>query len=546
MINRLIPPRSILIGLLCVAAGVACSSEAPSIAGFDGTRSGENYKATGGAEGQTEGLGGQKADGPELGACDELACSPRSSCPADGDSSACECLPGFGGPDCKDTDECAPSLHSCGSGQCTNLPGNFLCDCPSQQIEVDGECLDPKLCGEGSPCDAHALCDEDSSSLCVCSEGTVGDGSFCKQAPDCQSHSCSGSGSCVETASGYACQCETGYRGRSACEACDTLELPPALEQRIRTILGKLEGPLTPSDASHLDSLVARDLALTQLSGLECLPHLERLDLSGNRLNAEALAPLASLTRLEELRLDCNDIEDISPLSEHPALRHLSLAQKGPECGRKVKDLSALTSIKALKNLDLSAQGLESLAPLKALKMLETLTLDDNLLTSAAIESLGHRPALRALSLSGNSVDTLSFLALHPHLRELDVSRNALDEFSSLQSAFSLQVLYAADTHPSIATSLSKAHALRRLDLSGNEISDVTALLKLDHINWLNLRNNQLVTAAPFLEHGAMHSLFLDNNPLRCDPTRWQDEEEILESLNQRGTLAYATCQGSP
>ena len=86
-----------------------------------------------------------------------------------------------------------------------------------------------------------------------------------------------------------------------------------SLEAAIREAINKPEGPIYMSDLKSLTTLEAREMGISDLSGLEYLTNLRYLELWYN--NISDLSPLAGLTNLDYLFLTSNNISDLSPLA---------------------------------------------------------------------------------------------------------------------------------------------------------------------------------------------------------------------------------------
>ncbi len=80
------------------------------------------------------------------------------------------------------------------------------------------------------------------------------------------------------------------------------------LESAVRTALEKPEGTITGKEVASLVELVAEDLGIKDLSGLEHATNLTKLYLTGNQVTD--VRPLAKLTNLRELWLVGNEIAD--------------------------------------------------------------------------------------------------------------------------------------------------------------------------------------------------------------------------------------------
>ena len=137
-----------------------------------------------------------------------------------------------------------------------------------------------------------------------------------------------------------------------------------SLAAAVAEAVGRPVESLTEADLLALTQLVARDRAITDLTGIEQLANLSLLDLADNEVSD--LSPLSVLTRLQMLDLEQNHIRDLSPLG--------SLAQ--------------------LQSLILNANEIEDVSPLLGLPLLSSVELLGNPLSESSLTV--HIPALQA------------------------------------------------------------------------------------------------------------------------------------------------------
>jgi Leucine-rich repeat (LRR) protein len=96
-----------------------------------------------------------------------------------------------------------------------------------------------------------------------------------------------------------------------------------ALERAVRDELGQPFGFLTRQGLLSLQTLDAKGLGVSDLSGLEYCENLIWLDLDTNSISD--LTPLTNLVNLMSLNLDSNEVFDIAPLAGLLNLDSLSL-----------------------------------------------------------------------------------------------------------------------------------------------------------------------------------------------------------------------------
>ena len=148
----------------------------------------------------------------------------------------------------------------------------------------------------------------------------------------------------------------------------------PVLEQKVRNLIDKPQGALTPADVLHVQKLSVQGSSwgafvskVVSLVGLEHFPSLTSLAITDGFVHD--LAPLANLTGLEALLLRKNRIDDLTPLKDLTALKRLDLA------GNMIPDLSALRGLTALERLYLNQNPIADLNLLSNLTALRTLEL---------------------------------------------------------------------------------------------------------------------------------------------------------------------------
>ena len=124
------------------------------------------------------------------------------------------------------------------------------------------------------------------------------------------------------------------------------------LEAAIREAIRRAEGPVYTLELAGLTSLSVPPGDIADLSGLEHLVNLRRLEIAGNAISD--LSPLASLTDLTQLSLDDNRIVDLLPLASLTNLTELSLSDN------RIADLSPLESLTGLTVLHLDGNAMST------------------------------------------------------------------------------------------------------------------------------------------------------------------------------------------
>ena len=199
----------------------------------------------------------------------------------------------------------------------------------------------------------------------------------------------------------------------------DIVEYSP-VEVAVWKVLGKKPSDATKDElamVTHLPRVSpwtgfsAGFMEQDELDLLTACINLVELEIEIMQLSNEQLAVLASLTKLESLKLHGNRITDLSPIARLTNLRTLDIS------ANPIADLRLLVELPNLTALNASNIGLTDLRPIAGLVNLQY------------------------LELWGNKIDDLTPFAGLINLRHLDLSFNDIDDLTPLVGLVQLDTL---------------------------------------------------------------------------------------------------------
>ena len=169
--------------------------------------------------------------------------------------------------------------------------------------------------------------------------------------------------------------------------------------------------PITDVDMLQMPWLSASGDSIGVLTGLEYATNLEDLRLSSNEISD--LWPISQLPALATLYVWDNEISDLSPLAGLLSLGDLWLQRN------QISDISPLSGLTNLHWLFLAHNRISDVSPLSGLNVLGVLHLDSNQIADVA--PLDEMDDVWELSLIGNLVSDISPLAGMESLEYLHV-----------------------------------------------------------------------------------------------------------------------------
>ncbi|WP_455520854.1 leucine-rich repeat domain-containing protein [Parvimonas micra] len=165
--------------------------------------------------------------------------------------------------------------------------------------------------------------------------------------------------------------------------------------------------------AKNLKKLKLNENEISDISPLENLTKLEYLEIQRNRI--VDVNPLKNLTNLKFLKLYNNLIEDIAPLSNLTNLTgldlHYNVTVDGDEShkiiSKGITDISALKNLKKLEFLDISANRIEDISILKNFDKIKDLDFSGNRVKN--YEGLGNYIAERLGKALNEGIGSIQF-----------------------------------------------------------------------------------------------------------------------------------------
>lgn len=192
---------------------------------------------------------------------------------------------------------------------------------------------------------------------------------------------------------------------------------------------------MTPMPALKEIELADDALDLELATALTEMPALEIIRVEASHACPEAIATIASLPKLKQFKLSCEDCVDIdgaaalAALGAAENLRELSLpdARIGDAGARALAGLTELEEL-TLCDPTITAEGVRAIA---ALPNLRNLVLTGVQIDDAGLEALSARPTLRRLALTGDALSSLASLARLPELRMLEITGGRFQDLAA-------------------------------------------------------------------------------------------------------------------
>ena len=345
-----------------------------------------------------------------------------------------------------------------------------------------------------------------------------------------------------------------------------------ALREAVERELGKAAGdPITRGEMATLWGVNA--YGVEQLKGIEYAADLRWFASFGGELSD--LTPLASLTSLQHLSLDQNEIVDVGPLADLTSLTYLDLSWN-----YELVDLEPLAGLTSLTTLELTGADIVDLEPLAALTSLTNLFLQHNSISDASplvandglgcgdLVHLGENPldansrGVHIPALVRRGVDVISedgVILVTPEdawqRRFFDIPDAALSEAvlralnDTLAENCSICPPVEQITRRGLATlrrltaegvrqltGIEHACALRELDLSGGSIVDLRPLAGLTSLTSLDLSDNRVLDVSPLTGLTSLTTLDLRLNLLSLEARATH-----IPELGERGVEVLVT-----
>ena len=259
---------------------------------------------------------------------------------------------------------------------------------------------------------------------------------------------------------------------------------------------------------------------ISDLTSISNLTRLEVLNLSDN--NIENLTPLSNLVNLDRVALTDNPIIDWLPVLHVPYVWGVDYIIVGSEqystslteldlidLNLIDSDILLLRHMTNLTTLRLNDNQISDLTPLSNLTSLETLNLSNNNIED--LTPLSGLLNLDRLALADNFVRDWLPVAHVPNIWGVEYITIRDEQYSVSLTELDLVNLGLTDAEIVL---LRHMDALTVLRLNNNRISDLTPLSDLVTLEVLNLSNNNIEDLSPLSNLAALYNLALEYNPV--------------------------------
>lgn len=182
-----------------------------------------------------------------------------------------------------------------------------------------------------------------------------------------------------------------------------------------------------------------------------------------------------------------------------------------PEGAMNLQDIENLPY---LKSLSISGQTLDTVSFLATLSHLEELNITDSHFSSSELEIIAALPALKHLTLSECSISTVAGLENARNLETLNLSNNTIRNLSPLASMANLKTLDLDHNAVTNLADLSVLSNLEQLDVSYNSIIALDPLTNCTNLQQLDASHNRITSIDPIGSLPGLKMLNLSSNSI--------------------------------
>ncbi|MEM8638133.1 MAG: leucine-rich repeat domain-containing protein [Cyanobacteria bacterium P01_G01_bin.54] len=301
---------------------------------------------------------------------------------------------------------------------------------------------------------------------------------------------------------------------------------------------------VTPlAELPDLGVIVLNENLIEDISSLMTLD-IGHLELANNQIK-DIPEAISQQSLLGWVNLSGNEIEDITPLLDHPRLEELDLSNNqisvlppasvpgswGPPrlwklvlSGNALEDVSNFKNAKQLVSLDLCSNNITDISFVAQLDNLVRLSLCHN--NIADISPLAQINNIDVVDLSHNPIDDISILSTVATLSGLNLTNTDVEDISALRSIAQLNAdsefgsifseLFLGHTRVKDIRPLAAFEEIGDLDLSHNSIDDITPLINID-IRKLNLSGNRITDLQSLQRLNIRFMLNVRGNPISLE-----------------------------